>query len=122
MLQYKMKNKILVCMILMILLASTANAEQYFVLDVNHVIDYVTFSGISLREIDRSIKYSDKSGFLVKTVSFGNSDIKTIYYNMSENKNYLIYIPYDENAERIEVYNLKNSKIMDIDVSSFSNT
>ncbi len=106
----------------MILLASTANAEQYFVLDVNHVIDYVTFNGISLREIDRPIKYSDKSGFMVKTVSFGNSDIKTIYYNMSENRNYLIYIPYDENAERIEVYNLKNSKIMDIDVSSFADT
>ena len=106
----------------MILLVNTANAEQYFVLDVNHVVGSVAFNSINLREIDRTIKYTDKSGFLIKTVSFENSDIKTIYYNMSENRNYIIYIPYDENAAKVEMYNLKNSKIMDIDVSSFADT
>ena len=106
----------------MLLLAGTVNAEKYFVLDVNHILDSVTFNSISLREIDRSIKYSDNSGYLFKTVSFDSSDIAKIYYNMSENKNYFIYIPYSENAARIEAYNLKNSNIMEIDVRSFSNT
>ena len=106
----------------MFLLANSVYAEKYFVLDVNYIIGSLTFNSINLREIDRAIRYADTSGFLVKTISFSNSDIKKIYYNMSENKNYLIYVPYDENAARIEVYNPKNSKVMDIDVSSFADT
>ncbi len=106
----------------MALIVSTANAEKYFVLDVNRILDSLTFNSISLREIDKTIKYAEKSGFLIKTISFENADVQKIYYNMSESKNYLVYIPYNENAARIEIYNTKNSKIMDIDVSSFSNT
>ena len=106
----------------MLLLAANVIAEKYFVLDVNYIIGSVTFNSVSLREIDRAIKYNDKSGFLIKTISFDNFDIERLYYNMSENKNYVIYIPYDKNAARIEMYNLKNSKIMDIDVASFADT
>ncbi|MBI4143471.1 hypothetical protein HY487_01150 [Candidatus Woesearchaeota archaeon] len=114
-------KKIALYLLLMFLLANSANAEKYFVLDVNYIIGSVTFNGISLKETDRAVKY-DNSGFLVKTVSFDSSDIEKAYYNMSENKKYLLYIPYDENAARIEVYNLKSSKIMDIDVASFADT
>lgn len=106
----------------MFLLAGIVNAEKYFVLDVNYIIGSVTFNSINLREIDKTIKYTDTSGFLVKTVSFDNLDIEKIYYNLSENKKYLLYIPYSDNAAKIEVYNLKNSRVMDIDVSSFANT
>ena len=115
-------KKTIMPVILTLLLAGFANAEQYFVLDVNYIIGSVTFNSISLREVDRAVKFTDTSGFLVKTVSFENSDIEKIYYNMSENKKYLLYLPYDRNAARIEVYNLKNSKVMDIDVASFANT
>lgn len=117
-----MKNKIIVYILSLFLLLNVVNAEKYFLLDVNYIIGSVTFNSISLREIDRTIKYTDNSGFLIKTVSFENSDIEKIYYNMSINKNYLIYIPYNENAAKMEMYNLKNSKIMDIDVSSYANT
>lgn len=117
-----MKSKFITYIILLILLVNTANAGKYFVLDVNHIFGSVTFNSINLKEVDRTIKYADKSGFLIKTVSFENSGIQTIYYSMSENKNYLIYIPYNENAARIEVYNSKNSKIIDIDVGSFAST
>ena len=117
----KMNNKIIVYLLLMILVVGIVNAEKYFVLDVNYIIGYVTFNKISLKEIDRAIKYSYDSGFLIKTVSFENADLKTLYYDMSANKNYIIYIPYDKNAARIEVYN-NNSKVMDIDVSSFLDT
>ena len=106
----------------MVLLAGAVNAEKYFVLDVNQIIGSVTFNSISLREIDRPVKYTDGSGFLVKTISFQNSEIRSFYFNMSENRNYLIYAPYSQNAARIEVYSLKNSKIMDIDVASFADT
>ena len=102
------------------LIIASVNAEKYFLLDVNHIIDSVTFNKVSLTEIDRAIKYSDKSGFLIKTVSFENKDLEIIYHNMSENKNYVIYIPYNKNAERIEIYNIKNSKIIEVDVSFFS--
>ena len=115
-------NKIVAYIILMVLLVNIANAEKYFVLDVNYIIGSVTFNSISLREIDRTVKHTDNSGFLIKAVSFDNKDIQRIFYNMSDNKNYIIYIPYNENAARIEVYNLKNSKIMDIDVSSYADT
>ena len=106
----------------MILITSNANAENYFVLNINRIIDSVTFNSISLGEINRTIKYNDKSGFFVKTVSFKNAEIDKLYYNISENGNYVIYIPYNKNAARIEMYNIKNSKIMDIDISSFSDT
>lgn len=105
----------------MILIVNTVNAEKYFVLDVNYIIGYVTFNKISLKDVDRVIRYSYDSGFLVKTVSFENTDLKTLHYDMSANKNYIIYVPYDKNAARIEVYN-NSSKVMDIDVSSFSDT
>ncbi len=105
----------------MILIVSSVNAEKYFVLDVNYILDYVTYNKISLREIDRPVK-ADTSGFLIKAVSFKGEDLKKLYYNMSENKNYLIYIPYDKNTARIEVYDLQNSKIIDLDVTSFSDT
>ena len=115
-------NKIIAYIILMVLLVNFVNAEKYFVLDVNYIFGSVTFNSINLREIDRQIKYTDKSGFLIKTVSFNDLDIEKIYYNLSENKNYLIYIPYNENAAKIEMYNPQNSNIMDLDVSSFSDT
>ena len=106
----------------MVLAVSTVNAEKYFVLNVNHIIDSVTFNSINLEEIDRTIKYSDKSGFLIKAVSFEKKDIRKFYYNISGNRNYIIYIPYNKNAARIEMYNPNNSKIMEIDTTSFADT
>ncbi|MBI2541451.1 hypothetical protein HYV80_01965 [Candidatus Woesearchaeota archaeon] len=117
-----MKERMFLHIILALLLASAADAEKYFVLNVNNILDSASFNSINLKEIDRAVKSTDTSGFLIKTVSFENSDIGRMHYNMPENKNYLIYIPYDENAARIEMYNLKNSKVMDIDVSSFADT
>ena len=98
------------------------NSNKYFVLDVNHFDGSVTFNSIKLGEFDNTIESSDKSGFLIKTVSFGNEDIETVYYNMVENKNYLLYVPYNENAAKIEMYDFKNSRIMEIDVSSYSSS
>lgn len=120
--QHKLRSKIILYIALMVLLVSSASAEKYFVLDVNQIIGSVSFNSISLREIDMPVKYTDSSGFLVKTISFQNSEIRSFYLNMSENRNYLIYAPYSQNAARIEVYSLKNSKIMDIDVASFADT
>ena len=117
-----MKSKSILYIVLAILLVGLANAAKYFVLDVNYIAGSLTFNSVNLREADREIKHTDKSGFLVKIVSFRGLEIKKIYYNISENRNYLIHIPYDENAASIEVYNARNSKIMDIDVSSFANT
>ena len=117
-----MRNKIIAYLIFMALLAGTASAEKYFALDVNYIQSSVTFNSVNLREIDRTIKYEDKSGFLVKTVSFDGSDMQKIYYNLSENKNYIIYLPYDKNAAKILIYNPSNSIVMDIDVSSFADT
>ena len=74
------------------------------------------------REIDRTVKYEDKSGYLVKTISFDGSDIQKIYYNLSENNNYVIYVPYDKNAAKIIVYSPSNSVVVDLDVSSFADT
>ncbi len=106
----------------MLLLVNSATAAQYFVLDVNYLFGSVTFNSVSLREIENPALSIDKSGFLIKTVSFADTDIGKVYYNMAENKNYIIYIAYNKKASRIEVYNLQNSKIMDIDVGSFSDT
>lgn len=122
MLKYSKMRKTIIPIILLILLAGAANAEKYFVLDVNYIIGSVTFNSISLREIDRRVEHTDNAGFLVKTISFDNSEIGKAYYNLSENKKYLIYMPYSENAARIELYNPKNSIVMDISVSSFANT
>lgn len=118
----KMRAKIILSVILTLLLANTANAEKYFVLDVNYIIGSLTFNSISLRDVDRTLNHNDNSGFLIKSVSYKNADLEAVYYNISENRNYLIYIPYDESAARIEVYNPKNLKVMDIDASSFANT
>lgn len=117
-----MKNKTALYLFLAILSVIPANAAKYFVLDINNIFDSVTFNGVNVKEIERQIDYGGKSGFLIKTVTFANSDIKKIYYNISENRNYQIYLPYDVKAARIEVYNTRSSKIMDIDVSSFANT
>ncbi|MBI3027109.1 hypothetical protein HYY70_03270 [Candidatus Woesearchaeota archaeon] len=117
-----MKKKIALCIFLAILSVIPANAAKYFVLDINNIFDSVTFNGVNVKEIERQINYGDKSGFLIKTLTFANSDIEKVYYNISENRNYQIYLPYDAKAARIEVYNTRNSKIMDIDVSSFANT
>lgn len=115
-------KKAIIAIILMALLAQFANAEKYFVLDINHIAGSATFNSITMRDVDQPIKYADTSGFLVKTVSFENTDIEKIYYNLSENKKYVLYLPYNENAARIEIYNLKSSKVMDVDVESFANT
>lgn len=105
-----------------LILMNFAYAEQYFALSVNYIFGSLTFNNINLKELDKSIAYHDNSGFLIKVISFQNAELKKIYYNMSENKNYVIYLPYDKDASRVEVYNPYNSKIMDIDVSSFANT
>ena len=72
----KMNKKTITYIILMLLLVNTAIAEKYFVLDVNYIIGSITFNSISLKEDDRPVKFTDTSGFLVKTVSFVNSDIE----------------------------------------------
>ena len=105
----------------MILLAGAVNAEKYFALDVNNIQGSLTFNSISLREVG-GIKYDDKTGFLIKTVSLDGADIQEIYYNMSENKNYVVYVPYDKSTAKILVYDSKNSVVMDIDASSFADT
>ena len=115
-------NKIIAYLFFIVLLAGIANAEKYFALDVNYIQGSVTFNSINLREIDRTIKHEDKSGFLIKAVSFDGSDMQKIYYNMSENRNYVIYVPYDKNTEKILVYNPGNSVVIDLDVSSFAET
>lgn len=117
-----MKKKISVYILVFLLIASSAYAEKYFVLDVNHILGSLTFNSISLKEVDRVVQYSETSGFLIKLKSFGDLDIKQIYYSMAAAKNYQIYVPYDKDAARIEVYNPSNSKIMDIEVSSFADT
>ena len=117
-----MNKKIILYFVFIILIANAVIATKYFALDVNYLFDSLTFNSVNLVDIDRTITYQDKSGFLIKAISFDGEDIKTLYSNMSENKNYVIYIPYDKNSARIEVYNSKNSKVMDIDVSSFANT
>ena len=115
-------NKVIAYLFFIILLAGTATAEKYFALDVNYIQGSVTFNSINLREIDRTIKYEYQSGFLIKTISFDGSDMQKIYYNMSENRNYIIYMPYDKSAAKILVYNPSNSIVMDLDVSSFADT
>ena len=117
-----MKNKIIFYLVLLILLINTVNAEKYYVLDVNHLLGSVTFNRINLREIDTKVSYNFTSGFLIKSISFDNTELEKMYYQMTENKNYLIYISYNQNAARMEIYNDKNSLVMDLDVGSFSNT
>ena len=117
-----MKNKIIIYLAVALILINSVNAGQYFVLSINYILGSLTFNSISLKELDKSVAYHDKAGFLIKVISFDDTELKKIYYNMSENKNYLVYLPYDKNSARIEVYNPDNSKIMDIDVSSFADT
>lgn len=117
-----MKCKLLIYAAFLFLLASSANAEKYFVLDVNYIAGSLTFNSINLKEVDREMKYTDDSGFLIKLKSFDNADMQDFYYGMSVNKNYQIYVPYSKNAARIEVYNPSSSKVMDIEVSSFADT
>ncbi len=117
-----MKNKITIYLLIAIFLANTVFAEKFFALDVFNIQGSLTFNSISLREISNVIKYDDKSGFLIKTVSLDGSDIQKIYYNMSESKNYIVYMPYDKNAAKILVYDSKNSVVMEVDTSSFADT
>ena len=117
-----MKSKLFIYAAIVFLLASFASAEKYFVLDINYISGSLTFNSISLKEIDRTVKYPEISGFLIKLKSFEDLDLQKIYYDMQINKNYQIYIPYNKEAARIEVYNPSNSKVMDIDISSFADT
>lgn len=117
-----MESKLLIYAAFIFLLASFANSEKYFVLDVNYIAGSLTFNSINLKEVDRAMKYTDDSGFLIKLKSFDNADMQNFYYSMTANKNYQIYVPYSKNAARIEVYNPSSSKVMDIEVSSFADT
>lgn len=106
----------------MFLVFQSVVAERYFVLDVNYISGSLTFNSIILKEVDRAVRYSDFSGFLIKLKSFDDAEIQKMYYDMSSNKNYQIYLPYSKEAARIEVYNPSNSKVMDIEVASFADT
>ena len=117
-----MKYKIIPYVIVTILLLNFVSAEKYYELNVKHILDSVTFNGITVKEIDRPVRNTQTSGYIIKTISIDNKELDSIYFEMSENKEYLIYVPYKENAAKIEVYNIKGSKIMDLDVTSFSNT
>ena len=117
-----MSNKTLMYIIFLVLVANVAFAEKYFVLDINYVGGSVTFNSISLKDVDRAIKYTYNTGFLIKVISLDNRKIQQLYYGMSSDKSYVIHIPYNKDAARIEVYNPSNSKIIDIEVSSFADT
>ena len=120
-----MNKKIIAYFIILVLLTNFAYANKYFVLDINFVFGSVAVNSYKLSEIDRQITYKDRSGFLFKLVSLEEKDTGTIYINLSEDKiynNYLIYVPYNQKASRIEIYNQKNSKVADLDLTSFLDT
>lgn len=99
---------------------AVSNPEKYFVLDVDYNDGSLSFNKIKIVESDEKIEYPGKSGYLVKAVSADDSEIYSFYYNFLENKDYQIYVPYINNIGRIEIYNSKNSKVMEIDVSSLN--
>jgi len=99
---------------------AVSNPEKYFVLDANYNDGSLAFNKIQVMESDEKAEYPDKSGYLVKIVSIDGSDIYSFYYSFLENKNYQVYIPHSDNAGRIEIYNLKNSKVMEIEISSLN--
>ena len=115
-------KKTIINLVLLVLMMGSVQAAKYFVLDVNNLDGSVTFNSNSLKEIDRVIENNGKIGLLIKTVSYLGKILDTVHYEMSENKNYVIYIPYNKEATKIEMYNLKNSMIMEIGVSSFADT
>jgi len=117
-----MKNRITTYIFIILLIASAASAEKYFVLDLNYISGSLTFNSISLKEVERTVDYTDTSGFQIKLKSFDDLDLEKIHYDMQSNRNYQIYLPYNKEASRIEVYNPSNSKVMDIEVASFSDT
>lgn len=117
-----MNRKIALWVTWMVLLASAASAAKYFVVEVKYFSGSLVFDEIALREAEYTQNQSDKSGFLIKTISFEDNLISSLYYNISENREYLIYVPYMSDASRIEIYNQLNSKVMELDVSSFADT
>ena len=58
----------------------------------------------------------------MKTISFEEQLIGSLHYNISENRKYIIYVPYSKDAARIEIANPSNSTVRDFDVSSFADT
>lgn len=118
----RMKNKIISYLALAILLLDNASAEKYYSLSINHYYGYVAFNSNSLKDVDKPIKYNDKSGFLIKTISFEGLDLGSFYYDMTENRNYIVYVPYRKDAEEIIIYNANNSIVMEINVASFADT
>ena len=117
-----MSKKILIFIILMALIATNASAAKYFVVEVKYFSGSLVFDQIGLREVEYDQNQADESGFLIKTISFEDKLIDSLHYNISENKKYIIYVPYSIAAARIEIYNPSNSKVMDMDVSSFADT
>lgn len=118
----KMNKKIMIFIIFMMMLASTASAAKYFVVEIKHFSGSLVFDNIGLRDIEYDQSEADDAGFLIKTISFEEKVIDSFHYNISENKKYVIYVPYSIAAARIEIYNPSNSKVMDLDVSSFADT
>lgn len=106
----------------MALLASAASAAKYFVIEVKFFSGSLVFDEIGLREAEYTENQSGTSGFLVKSVSFEDRLINSLYFNISENRGYSIHVPYMKDAARIEIYNQLNSKVMELDVSSFADT
>src|SRR3989344_5568577 len=117
-----MSKKIAIFIILMALLAVNASAAKYFVVEVKYFSGSLVFDQIGLREVEYEQNKADESGFLIKIISFEDKLIDSLHYNISENKKYILYVPYSIAAARIEIYNPLNSKVMDIDVSSFADT
>ena len=122
MLQNKMNRKTIIYLILIILLVSSVQAEKYFALDINYIQGSLTFNSIGLREIDKAVKFENQSGFSFKLISYEGSQLEKIYYPISENRRYIVYIPYNKNAAKVEVQNLKDSTVMEVDLTSFADT
>ncbi|MBI2658781.1 hypothetical protein HYX05_01605 [Candidatus Woesearchaeota archaeon] len=117
-----MDKKITIFIILTVLLAANASAAKYFVVEVKYFSGSLVFDQMGLRDVEYDQSKADESGFLIKTISFEDKVIDSLHYNISENKKYILYVPYSIAAARIEIYNPANSKIMDLDVSSFADT
>ena len=117
-----MNKQIALLIIMTALIASTASAAKYFVIEVKYFSGSLVFDGIGLRDVEYAQNQYDSSGFLVKTISFEEQLIGSLQYNISENRKYIIYVPYSKDAARIEIANPSNSTVMDLDVSSFADT
>ena len=115
------KTKMYIFLLLIFAFYVNGVEDRYFSLDLNYNNGLVGFKDIGVLSGQMGEENPPtENAYTAKLISFKEIILEEIRFDVSENGDFLVKIPYHKDSSEIVIYNDKNEKELTVDVSYFA--